>query len=78
MQLIQEIQCPNRRSNVQLIVSPERKNWKEEKREKLLKTTGNFPQTKRYQSPKLKYIYISAHDWKKTGQGTSQKFWRPG
>lgn len=78
MQLIQEIQCPNRRNNGQLIVSPERKNWKEGKKEKLLKTTGNFPQTKRYQSPKLK-IYIYQHmAEKKTGQGTSQKFWRPG
>lgn len=59
MQLIQEIQCPNRRNNGQLIVSPERKNWKEGKKEKLLKTIGNFPQIKRYQSPKLNiYIYI--------------------
>ena len=78
MQLIQEIQCPNRRHNGQLRVSPERKNWKDGKKEKLLKTTGNFPKTKRYQSPKLKkYIYQHMTE-KKTGQGTSQKFWRPG
>lgn len=51
MQLIQEIQCPNRRNNGKLIVSPERKNWKEEKKEKLLKKLQEI-------FPKLKYINL--------------------
>ena len=44
MQLTQEIQCPNRRNNGKLIVNLERKNWKEEKKEKLLKNYRKFSQ----------------------------------